>query len=198
MITASLLRKSATNRTIIPTNSLSSLLSGLKKPRGSRPPVSQPRATSQPPPATKSVQFDLGSPSASSSSLSFSSLNSPNKIRQRRHRSGGGTNTPDQESSFATNESPRSRRQQHRRHGSHTDIARPPSPTPSDMTIDMPERFDQYGRRKPEKGEDPWADKFEDFLTGKGVAGALFERLAGGLGGGRDGDKDSGRRRRRT
>ena len=197
MIATSLLPKFATNRTTIPTNALSFLLSGLKKPPGSRLPVTQPRATSQPPPVTKSVQFDLDSPSTSSSSISSSGLDSPDQIRQRRHRSSGGTNSLNQNSSFTTNESPNSRRQRHRRHASHTDLARAPSPTPSDMTVDLPERFDQHGRRKPERGEDPWADKFEDFLNGKGVAGMFLEKLTGGLGGGRDRDRDGGRKRRR-
>lgn len=197
MIAASLLMPQfTTKRTMVSTNTFFFFfLSGLNQPRISRPPMLQPRATSQPPLATKSVQFDLGSPSASSS-LSSSSLDSPDQIRQRRQQWGGATNPLSQP--FPTDESPRSHRHhQHRRHASQTELPKAPSPTHSDMTIDLPERFDQHGRRKPERGEDAWADKFEDFLNGKGVAGMFLEKLTSGLGSGGGRDRDGGRRRRR-
>lgn len=98
----------------------------------------------------------------------------------------------------AANYSPRSRRRRHdRRRASQTDISRSPSPAPSDTTIDLPERFDRYGRRIPERGEDPLADKIEDLLSGKGAAGKFLEKLTGAFGGGSDEDGDGGRRRRR-
>lgn len=191
-------RKLAPKPTAILTNALSLLLLGLNTPRVPGSAVSQPRASSQPPPATKSVQFDLDSDSSVSS---LASPSSPNEIRKSRPRSGGGethqhstkdsTNFPS-----ATNDSPRSRRRHHdRRRASQTDILRSPSPAHSDTTIDMPERFDQYGRRKPERGEDPLADTIEDLLSGKGAAGKLLGKLTGVFGGGND-DKD-GRRGRK-
>jgi hypothetical protein len=55
------------------------------------------------------------------------------------------------------------------------------------------------GRRKPERGEDPIADKIQDFLEGKGAAGKLFKNLTDGLlgGGGGGGEKDERRSTRR-
>lgn len=173
---------------------------GLSTRRVPVPAVPQPRASSQPPPATKSVQFDLGSDSSSVSS--FTSPSSE-KIRKGHHQSGGGEHhqrsTKDSEiSPSAANYSPRSRRRRHdRRRASQTDISRSPSPAPSDTTIDLPERFDRYGRRIPERGEDPLADKIEDLLSGKGAAGKFLEKLTGAFGGGSDEDGDGGRRRRR-
>lgn len=55
------------------------------------------------------------------------------------------------------------------------------SPAPSDATIDLPERFDKYGRKMPEPGEDPLADKLDHILAGKGAAGMLFGDLVDGL-----------------
>ena len=77
--------------------------------------------------------------------------------------------------------------------------SRSPSPAHSDETIDLPERFDESGRKKPERGEDPIAEKIEEFLSGKGSAGKLFKNLTDGLlgGGNADVDKSSRRRRRR-
>lgn len=88
----------------------------------------------------------------------------------------------------------RSRRSHDRR-----EEPRSPSPAHSDATIDLPERFDERGRKKPERGEDPIADKIEEFLSGKGSTGKLFKSLTDGLlgGGSADVDKSSRRRRRR-
>lgn len=72
---------------------------------------------------------------------------------------------------------------------------RSPSPTLSDATVDLPPRFDQHGRRRPEKGDDPLADALEDMLSGKGPAGKLFNKFTGALGVS-DGD-DQARRRRK-
>lgn len=141
------------------------------------------------------MQFDLGS---DSSSISSAASPSSEKHRQRRHQSGGGEHhqhsTKDSKSSsFAANDSPRS----HRRRASQNDLFRSPSPTPSDATIDMPERFDQYGRRKPERGEDPLADTIDDLFRGNGAVGKFLENLTGALGGGSGENGDGGRRRRR-
>jgi hypothetical protein len=51
----------------------------------------------------------------------------------------------------------------------------------SDVTVELPERFDKYGRKKPEPGEDVLADKLEAFLAGKGAARKLFGNFADGL-----------------
>ena len=75
----------------------------------------------------------------------------------------------------------------------------------------MPDRFDQYGRKKPEKGEDPLADKIEEFLSGKEKGGKWLSKLLGeesgeegaradedaGLGGREYRDREREKRRRR-
>jgi hypothetical protein len=51
----------------------------------------------------------------------------------------------------------------------------------SSETVELPPRFDQEGRKVAERGEDPLADKIEDLLSGKGLAGGIFKRLTGDL-----------------
>ena len=51
----------------------------------------------------------------------------------------------------------------------------------SDSTVDLPARFDDRGRRLPERGEDPLADKIEELLHGRGTAGKLFAKITGDL-----------------
>lgn len=190
-----LLKEACAQTTAILTNALSFLMLGLNTPRVPAPTAPQPRASSQPPPATKSVQFDLGSDSSSISSAASPSFE---KNRKGHHQSSGGENhqhsTKGSNSSpFAANDSPRL----HRRRASQSDLFRSPSPTPSDATIDMPERFDQYGRRKPERGEDPLADTIDDLFLGNGAVGKFLNNLTGAFGGGNGEDGDGGRRRRR-
>jgi hypothetical protein len=55
------------------------------------------------------------------------------------------------------------------------------SPAPSDETVDLPERFDKNGRKKPEPGEDPIADRLDNILAGKGTTGKLFGNFVDGL-----------------
>ena len=153
---------------------------GLNTSRGPSPRAHE-RATSQPAP-NKSVQFDFDQ---------TSSNGSPDRNRhRRRHNARDDYDSYDSESSidhgYRSNQ--RSRR--------HRDEPRTPSPAPSDETIELPARFDEHGRRKPEKGDDPIADKIEEFLAGKGSAGKLFKNLTDGLLGG-GGAKESGRDRRR-
>jgi hypothetical protein len=62
----------------------------------------------------------------------------------------------------------------------------------SDETVDLPERFDKYGRKKPEAGEDLLAGRLEEFLNGKGAARKLFGNFADGLLGGSRGGSGSG------
>lgn len=154
--------------------------------------VTQPRSSSQPPPGSKSVHFD---PVSSSSP---SAPRNPGGSNTRGHPSGeevspsyNGSNK--QHSSLSNNDRP-SRQYHHRRRASQNDVERSPSPAPSDTTVDLPPRFDQYGQRRPEKGEDPLADTLEELLSGSGLAGKLFNTLTGVLG---LSDGDGARRRRR-
>lgn len=134
---------------------------------------------SQPPPVSKSVRFD---PIFSSSSPSAGSKN-PEESRIRGY--GDGVNLPDHgvnEQYPPSNNDPSSRHHHHRRRASQKDVEQSPSPTLSDATVDLPARFDQYGRRRPEKGEDPLADTLEELLNGNGPAGKLFTKFTGALG----------------
>ena len=167
------------------------------------PPVSsqvvQPRSSSQPPPGSKSVHFN---PVISSSSSSPSDPRDPaGPVSPSYHHNHGSNSQKNPSSSssssspsFSTNDShdrdddrDSSSRQNnhhhhpHRRHASQNDAMtmRSPSPTLSDTTVDLPPRFDQHGRRRPEKGDDPLADALEDMLSGKGPAGKLFNKFTG-------------------
>lgn len=90
-----------------------------------------------------------------------------------------------------------------RRHSSYNPSSgprRPESPDSVDSgeTVELPPRFDVEGRRMPERGDDPLADRLDDLLNGRGVAGGLLKKLTGDiLGGDRDSERDGGRRRRR-
>lgn len=148
------------------------------------PPATQPRASSQPPPISKSVQFDIDS----------SGPSSPEKLRNRRQRKTQHSNHVLYESESSIDDGRQHRNQ--RRRLSHDD-SRSLSPVESDATIDLPDRFDEHGRRIPEKGEDPIAEKIEELLSGKGTAGKYFKSLTGGLFGGDEGRSGGGRRRRR-
>ena len=159
---------------------------GLTTPRGPSPLRTPPRASSQPAPSAKSVQFDDSVPAT------------PEQIRNRRRRSSRNEDhgSYDSESSMDDRRHRRSKRSSG--HRGRQDDSRTPSPAHSDETIDLPARFDPSGRKKPERGEDLISDKIEDFLSGKGSAGKLFKSLTDGILGGGNGDveKDSQRRRR--
>jgi hypothetical protein len=47
--------------------------------------------------------------------------------------------------------------------------------------VELPERFDKYGRKKPEPGGDVLTDRLGAFLSGKGAAVKLFGNFADGL-----------------
>ena len=83
------------------------------------------------------------------------------------------------DSTLVNSDRPTRHRRHHRRARSRDDVSRTPSPTPSDPTIDLPDRFDQYGRKKPEKGDDPLADKIEELFSGKGRGGKWLSKLMG-------------------
>jgi hypothetical protein len=93
------------------------------------------------------------------------------------------------------------RQRHHRRRKSHDPSSSRPSAPRKDSpdsvnsseTVELPPRFDHEGKKVPERGEDPLADKIEDLLSGKGLAGGIFKRLTGDLLGGGDG---SAKRRR--
>ena len=178
---------------------LTECLSGLNTPHAPSPPsMPHPRASSQPPPHNKSVQF---------ANLPSTSPASPEQSRNRRQRESKEDtyDSYDSESSLGRDRHHRSKRSK-RHQKSYHDDSRSPSPAHSDETIDLPERFDEYGR--PTKSEreqemDPLAAKIEDLLSGKGTAGKLIRSLTDGLLGGgdrdqgRDRDKEGRRRRRR-
>ena len=82
----------------------------------------------------------------------------------------------------------------HRHHAARDELL---SPTGSDVTVDLPERFDKDGRKKPERGEDPVADALEDLLSGRGPGGKYFKKIFGGSGDDDHHDGASGSRRRR-
>lgn len=173
------------------------------------PPVSsqvmtQPRSSSQPPPGSKSVHFN---PIISSSSppdpRDSEGPVSPSYESGSKQKSYFSTNDDhDRNPSFHPNN--HHPYHHHHRSASQNDtMMRSPSssPTLSDTTVDLPPRFDQHGRRRPEKGDDPLADALEDMLSGKGPAGRLFSKFTGGaLGGGtedRAEENEHGSRRRR-
>ena len=171
------------------------LQTGLNVPRalsGSRP-TARTRASSQPAPHTKSVQFDLGT----------SVPNTPAQIRKRRERTGPNHHhdaAHDSENSYGSD---RHRRSRQRRYHS-DDESRSPSPAGSDETIVLPDRFDPEGRRKPEmggseKGENPLIETLDGLFGGKVPVKKLIDSFFGSNDSESDGERDRhpGRRRRR-
>jgi hypothetical protein len=83
----------------------------------------------------------------------------------------------------------RRRRHHHRRRSadptssssSRSKEARTTSPAGSDATVDLPARFDEKGRKKPEAGEDPIADRIDEILQGRGATGKLFGNFVDGI-----------------
>lgn len=139
------------------------------------------RASSQPPPNSKSVQFALKNPEPSS----------PEQPRRsRRDRRGYDS---DSESSNDPHRS--SRRDNHHRHRPPRQDSRTPSPAPSDQTVDLPPRFDEQGRPKRSRDEDPLVDTIGELLGGKGVVGKILLGLTDGLVGGNGGSSSSSGRR---
>lgn len=61
--------------------------------------------------------------------------------------------------------------------------------------MELPPRFDEQGNKKPEG--DNFAEKIQDMLAGKGMAGQLFKGLMGGEESDHGKGSSSGRRRRR-
>jgi hypothetical protein len=104
-------------------------------------------------PREKSVQFDLTprgpsrEPSPDKAETARDNSDDHDHDHHRRHR-----RRKDDDRSDSTRESGRHRKRHHRDHSPASD---------SDTTIDLPPRFDERGRRKP---EDPMADKLESVL----------------------------------
>lgn len=171
-------------------------------------PQSYARSTSQPPNSRKSVQFaesplereftaesELSTPdvrrhrrrSSRASDAVEDTTSTPDGQRRRSQPNGPG------DPSLSADQGAR-RKRHHTRQKSHDpsissnpeangvpapqDPARELSPVGSDATVDLPERFDENGRKKP---EDPMADKLDEILAGKGAAGRLFSNFAQGI-----------------
>ncbi|KAI4241252.1 MAG: hypothetical protein L6R40_004668 [Gallowayella cf. fulva] len=189
-----------------------------------RDPIARHRSFSQP--ASKSVQFNLDTPDTSSPSSpehirkrrqrtgthdrnSHRDDNIDNEIFSLSDNPS--TNHPSNHS--ASSSSSRPHRHRHHRHRRQESVpsatsnpnssantlvnsARSPSPAHSDATIDLPQRFDEKGRKIPEEGEDPLADTIEGLLGGG--SGGIAKFMKGFLGGGEDDPLgDGGKNRRR-
>ena len=133
---------------------------------------------------------------------------SPVQIRTRRDRSGSSTHKPSHHGGYDSEDGPsrnrdsgndpsKDRRRRRRHHHRHTSSEpRVSSPSESDSTVDLPDRFDERGNRIPERGEDDFVEKFQSLLDGRGSLGTVLQSF--GLGGGNDdNDNDEDRRRRR-
>jgi hypothetical protein len=113
--------------------------------------VSEPDSPS---PREKTVQFDLNprgpsrEPSREPSPVKEEVEDSDDDERRQHRR-----RRKDDERSDSTKESGRHRKRHHRDES--------PGSDNSDATIDLPPRFDEHGRRRP---EDPMADKLESVL----------------------------------
>ncbi|KAL9103304.1 MAG: hypothetical protein Q9163_001646 [Psora crenata] len=159
-------------------------------------PALQRRATSQPPPRTK-VRFNLSPQSDSPTSPTPSS---PTKIRQRRQRASASSNASHHSSGYDSddvNSRHRDSGRRHRRSDKARKDSRSPSPASSNSTIDLPERFDKYGRPLPGTGENDFADKFQEILEGKGSMGRLLKSWGLAGDGSNDDDGENGGRKRR-
>ena len=149
-----------------------------------RPPL-QRRASSQPPP-TKSVKFNLGP----------SSPRSDSPTHRNRHERAGSSKQSRHDGGYDSEDAPRKNKSSRRhRRASTDDNARAPSPTSSDSTVDLPNRFDTRGRRITEHGEDPVTDRIQELFGGSGSVGKFLQSLTGG--GGDDDDSEVSDRDRR-
>ncbi len=182
---------------------------GLNTPRAFSPHGSGDRQRSSSQPPSKSVQFNLDTPDTSSPSSpehirrrrqragthdkdryhddnidnEFSSFSdNPSKSHQSNH-SASSSSRPHrhhqhrprrQESAPSASSNPNSSA------NTLVNPARPPSPAHSDSTIDLPQRFDEKGRKIPERGEDPLADTIESLIGGGGGIGKFMKGFLGG------------------
>ena len=123
----------------------------------------------------------------------------PDELRRRSQRQDDSSNRAlDPAAANANGEEGRRRRHHHRRRSADPSSsapqagpssykpsskeARPTSPgADSDATVDLPPRFDEKGRKKPEAGEDPVADRIDAILQGKGATGKIFGNFVDGI-----------------
>ncbi len=153
---------------------------GLNTPRAPSPPESP--AAAQP---AKTVQFDLnpGRNGREQRDIPSSSRRDRDRDRDRdRTRDNGRVDYFTNTSAGAYGDGDGGRRQGRR--------GEPGSPVGSDdsgETVELPPRFDEYGRPKADRGEDLFADRLEDLLAGRGTAGRFLNRLTGDLLGGSGG-----------
>jgi len=99
--------------------------------------------------------------------------------RRRRHRYNDEDIDEHERDGSHNNTQHRRRRRRRSRDPSTQRRTGSPDSVNSSETVELPPRFDQEGRKVPERGEDPLADKIEDLLSGKGLAGGIFKRLTG-------------------
>lgn len=74
---------------------------------------------------------------------------------------------------------------------------RPPNDSDSEGTVELPRRFDDNGNRKHESAADELAERLQELLSGRGLAGSFFKSITDSLKdeGYREGRKRSRRRR---
>ncbi|KAL2416454.1 hypothetical protein ABEF95_016197 [Exophiala dermatitidis] len=168
--------------------------------------LSPQRSQSQPAPSSrrKSVQFaDKPEISITNDSAPEDSEASIPERHRHRHRhddfrgyeSEDDTDTTpveDRRGDRRRSSEPEAKRRDHRRRQSHepsssrSGLRAPPlervtSPSDSDATVELPPRFDEHGRRKPDPSDDPLADRLDEILAGRGVAGKMFGNFLDGL-----------------
>ncbi|KAL8728323.1 MAG: hypothetical protein Q9166_005466 [cf. Caloplaca sp. 2 TL-2023] len=211
------------NATGVPVDEQRAAEEGLTTPRAFSPQSSGDRHRSSSQPPFKSVQFNLDTPDTSSPSSPEHIRKRRQRTGSHDRDQYRDDSINNEYSSFSDNPSTShpsnrsasssSRPHKHRHHHHHrqesapsassnpnssantlVNSARSPSPAKSDTTIDLPQRFDEKGRRIPEKGEDPLADTIEGLLSGGGGIGKFMK---GFLGGEDDPLGDGGKNRRR-
>ncbi len=151
-----------------------------EKPEINLPPESEassPEQTRSKPHRDRNMGYEAGDDTDST----------PDDQRRRSQRSAESSRGLDP--SAANGEDGRRRRHHHRRRsadpasssGSRSKETRTTSPTGSDATVDLPARFDEKGRKKPETGEDLFADRIDEILQGRGATGKLFGNFVDGI-----------------
>lgn len=109
--------------------------------------------------------------------------------RRRRHSADGHGGTRRSRRDLDTQSPDRDRDKGRRSGGRRRARSQSAASDDSGETVVLPDRFDRDGRKKPERGDDPVAEKLEEILQGKGRMGRLLQRFTD-LGGG----AESGRR----
>ena len=146
------------------------------------PPKNDAHAELRPPVRrAKSVQFDLGrNESRAIDDQSRSSKDIDDVDEHDRYHRPSGHREKRRNSTGA--EHPSTRHVLHEERSRYRNASR--ESASSDETIELPARFDRRGRKLPERGDDPRADKLEDILNGRGLTGGLLKVMAGEIGAG--------------